>query len=114
LDSAWDGLVASFYARINDLLSGIRGMLGISSPSDVFAGIGQNMIAGLEGGLQLATSGLTGSLGGGGAADKDNKTAGRSPTPVINYITIQAEVNSEIDYYRLAQQVGDEFMRYRP
>lgn len=117
----WDDFKASFTEKFNGLVSGIKGLLGIESPSKLFAGIGENMAAGLGGGfgdemdkvnrdirdtvgelesgwnfggMQLAVQGAgAGGSGAGGA-------------PVIN-VTVN-KVSDEIDEYRLARKIAEE------
>lgn len=45
--AAWDGFVASVTENWNGLLTKVKDLLGISSPSKLFMGIGQNMALGL-------------------------------------------------------------------
>lgn len=50
--SMWDRLVGWVSGRVNSLVGGIKNLLGIHSPSRVFAGIGENMALGLGSGWQ--------------------------------------------------------------
>lgn len=47
---AWDAFVGFMSEKINGIISSVKGLLGIHSPSTVFAGIGENMALGLVGG----------------------------------------------------------------
>ncbi len=47
---AWDAFVGFMSEKINGIISSVKGLLGIHSPSTVFAGIGENMALGLAGG----------------------------------------------------------------
>lgn len=47
---AWDAFVGFMSEKIKGIISGVKGLLGIHSPSTVFAGIGENMALGLAGG----------------------------------------------------------------
>jgi len=46
--SAWSGLTSWFEDKVGGLVDGVLGLLGIHSPSTVFAGIGENMVLGLR------------------------------------------------------------------
>lgn len=48
LSAAWSGLTSWFDEKINGLVGGVLNLLGIHSPSTVFAGIGRNMVLGLR------------------------------------------------------------------
>ncbi len=50
ISSMWDRLVGWVSERVNSLVGGIKNLLGIHSPSRVFAGIGENMALGLGSG----------------------------------------------------------------
>lgn len=50
--SMWDRLVNWVSERVNSLVGGIKNLLGIHSPSRVFAGIGENMALGLGSGWE--------------------------------------------------------------
>jgi phage-related protein len=52
--NAWDSFAGWLSGRINDLIQSVLSALGIGSPSRVFYGIGQNMMAGLQQGIERA------------------------------------------------------------
>jgi len=62
IQGAWQYLVNTVTGGIDNLIAGIKYQLGISSPSKLFAGIGQNMALGLTGGFYDNLSGLDASL----------------------------------------------------
>lgn len=47
ISNAWNSLASWVTGKFNGLVSGVKGLLGIHSPSKVFAGIGGNMALGL-------------------------------------------------------------------
>ena len=47
LANAWESLVSWFSSALNNLIGGVKSILGIHSPSRVFAGIGENMALGM-------------------------------------------------------------------
>lgn len=49
--NAWGSLTGWFTDKVGGLISGAKGVLGISSPSKVFAGIGENVVDGFRIGL---------------------------------------------------------------
>jgi TP901 family phage tail tape measure protein len=59
LSAAWDTVKGWFSDAINGLISFVKGLFGIASPSTIFIDIGQNIIAGLIQGLTGAWSGVT-------------------------------------------------------
>ena len=71
LGSAWEGLKAKASELASSLPEWVRGPLGIQSPSRVFAGLGENIVRGLEVGIAArermpgrALAGLAGGLTG--------------------------------------------------
>lgn len=123
----WEGIKAKaewFRQQISSFFSGIvngvKKLLGIESPSKVFAGIGRNMAAGLGvgwtkqfkafanqidqdmGGLRgptlaLQTAGAGGYNRGGGSIQ----------------VSVQANVASEIDIHKLGRRIAEEIQRRR-
>jgi len=49
---AWGAFTSFMSEKINGIISGVKGLLGIHSPSAVFSGIGENMALGLAGGWE--------------------------------------------------------------
>lgn len=49
--NAWNGIGDFFNEKFNGLVGGIKSLLGIASPSTEFAGMGTNMVAGLQQGF---------------------------------------------------------------
>lgn len=52
LKSSWSSIKSWFSRQISGLVSSAKSLLGIHSPSTVFAGIGKNMVLGLKGGWE--------------------------------------------------------------
>jgi hypothetical protein len=52
LSGAWGSLVGWLSEKLGGLLDGIKGLLGIASPSKVFANIGENLSKGLAVGIK--------------------------------------------------------------
>ena len=65
--SLWDSVVSAIRQKVSGLVSGVKGLLGIQSPSKVFADIGGNMARGLAAGwrseFSAAESAVLGSDG---------------------------------------------------
>lgn len=58
ISGKWSGLVNYVTGQINSFVQKVKDTLGIHSPSKVFAGIGENLDAGLEQGLEDGKPGL--------------------------------------------------------
>lgn len=119
----WSNFVSTITRNLQDLVAKIKKILKIHSPSGVTEEIGEFMALGLGEGFEgafgkistrvsqmiggLGDINLTPNLAGAGAGFNQAPSAG----PV--YVTVQANVANEIDYYRLAQRVGAELQRGR-
>lgn len=55
---AWDSFWGWLSGKVGGIIDGVKSMLGIHSPSKVFAGIGQNMVLGLADGWNDEYSGI--------------------------------------------------------
>jgi phage-related protein len=58
LASAWEGLTSWIGDKVNGLVGGVMDLLGIHSPSTVFAGIGKNIVLGMREGWGDTFGGL--------------------------------------------------------
>lgn len=58
ISDAWSSLTSWFDEKIDGLVGGVMGLLGIHSPSTIFAGIGENMVLGLRKGWGEEFGGL--------------------------------------------------------
>lgn len=54
LQYEWAIIEQMFFGRFNSLINGVKAILGISSPSSIFAEIGRNIVQGIIGGFQAA------------------------------------------------------------
>lgn len=70
--NAWDNLVNMVKGLTDGFIGGIKDMLGIHSPSLVFAGIGNNIAAGMAEGIQAGAPSVTKALSGLTAAGTAN------------------------------------------
>lgn len=58
ISGAWDALKSWVKEKFDGLVGGVKDLLGIHSPSAVFADIGKNMMAGMESGIDSGMAGL--------------------------------------------------------
>lgn len=58
VSGAWDGFMSWLNGKVGGIVNGVKAMLGIHSPSTVFAGIGENMALGLAVGWDDQYSGI--------------------------------------------------------
>ena len=118
----WDDFKISITNKFNGLVDGIKGLLKIDSPSKLFAGIGENMAAGLGGGftdemdaINRQIRSTVGELKSGWGFSAGGLTlamqgaGGAQTAPVIN-MTIN-KASGEIDEYRLARKIADQIRR---
>lgn len=56
--NAWNSFIGWLNDKVGGIVSGVKNMLGIHSPSTVFAGIGENMALGLAAGWEDQYSGI--------------------------------------------------------
>lgn len=63
LANAWSGLTSWIDDKVSGLVGGVMGLLGIHSPSTVFAGIGRNMVLGMREGWADTFGGLESYIG---------------------------------------------------
>lgn len=61
--NAWGSLTGWFTDKVGGLISGAKGVLGISSPSKVFVGIGSNVVDGFKIGLAPMSNAITDAMG---------------------------------------------------
>lgn len=121
----WKDFIDSVTEKFNSLGEGIKKLLGITSPSKLFAGIGENMALGLGGGFthemdkvnrQIRDtvgdlkSGWDFSMGGLTLAPQG---AGVQTAPAPIQIVVQAEVNNDMDIERLARKLARKIERRR-
>jgi phage-related protein len=118
----WKDFKDGITEKFNELVGGIKGLLGIESPSTIFAGIGGNMALGLGGGfldqldqvqrqINSAVGGIEANIGVGGLAFAGQGASGNTYSTTAN--VYPGSVNNDIDMYRLARQVADEIRRAR-
>jgi phage-related protein len=119
--AAWDGLIESMSGVIAGLPDWVKKILGIASPSKVFAEIGQNMAAGLGSGFQSSYRDIRYQIGRAieGLSAQASMTVGGTmeaggrqqlqPAPI--YITIQGAPDNELGMRRLARYVANEIQR---
>ena len=62
IEAAWGSLTGWFTDKVGGLIDGAKGVLGISSPSKVFIGIGSNVVDGFQIGLAGMDSALAASM----------------------------------------------------
>ena len=62
--AAWSGFKSNIVANFQNMVGTIKTLLGIASPSKVFAGIGKNMALGLGGGFENSFTKARKSIGG--------------------------------------------------
>ncbi len=118
----WEDFKASITEKFNGLVGGIKDLLGIASPSQLFAGIGENMAAGLGGGftdqmdavnqqIRSTVGDLESGLGFSGMqlAVQGAGAGAMQSGPVIN-VTVN-KASGEIDEYRLARKIADQIRR---
>jgi len=117
----WSDFKDSISLKFSNLGTGIKDFLGINSPSDYFANIGENMAAGLGVGfgdkfdrikknIQGAIGSIDQGLGVGGLT-LAGQGAGAVYNTTANVYT--GPVASDIDYYKLTRMVTDELGRRR-
>jgi hypothetical protein len=58
LVNAWPNIISNFEGLINTLISAVKNILGIHSPSTVFAGIGGNVASGFGNGFEGIWGGI--------------------------------------------------------
>jgi phage-related protein len=123
----WEGIKGRYtwfrdqvFSFFSGIVKGIKTALGIKSPSTVFAGIGENLALGLGVGFTDAISGVKNEINGvvNGMRNVDIKgTLSGQPASMLQpapvYVTVQANVNQGVDYYRLAHRIGEELSRRR-
>jgi hypothetical protein len=63
IKASWQSVKDFFLGGVEGLVTGAKDLLGINSPSTVFAAIGENVGAGFEQGLGDATGGPQGAIG---------------------------------------------------
>jgi tape measure domain-containing protein len=118
---AWDSFAKWLRGAITDLPEWVKKILKIASPSQVFAGIGYNMMAGMAKGLEAAKNlpynALAGALGDinvlSGAGNKSslassaitNSTVNNNYNLTANYSKTQSE-GSLFDNLRMMQMLG--------
>jgi phage-related protein len=124
IKDAWAQLLVDMGGIIKGLPKWVQKLLGIASESKVFAEIGRNMAAGLGSGFKNSYKSIRDQIGKAveGLSAQASMTVSGSlggygrqlqPAPAPIYVTVQANVNNEIDYYRLAQRVGEQIKRGR-
>jgi methyl-accepting chemotaxis protein len=124
----WNGIKANagwFWQQITGFFSGIvqgvKDVLGIKSPSTIFAGIGENMALGMGKGfagafaaierdINAAVGGLAPALSPTINAGGQSGTAGAAQPVVVH---VHANVRSETDWYRAGNQMGKAARRTR-
>ena len=101
LDNAYR-IALAFNGALIPVINAIKALLGISSPSKVFAQIGQQMAAGLALGYQrgLGEIALPGV--------KMTSLPAATPAPVSISVVINAQVSSDIDLQTMARRVAEE------
>ena len=101
LDNAYR-IALAFNGALIPVISAIKAVLGISSPSRVFAEIGQQMAAGLALGYRRGLGEM--------ALSDPQLTPYPATTlaPVSVNVVINAQVSNEIDLQRMARQVAEE------
>jgi len=101
LDNAYR-IALAFNGALIPVISAIKAVLGISSPSRVFAEIGQQMAAGLALGYRRGLGEM--------ALSDPRLTPYPATTlaPVSVNVVINAQVSNEIDLQRMARQVAEE------
>lgn len=55
--NAWTGLIALLKTKVSELITAVKKLLGIKSPSSVFEGIAENMMGGMTVGIQGSAGG---------------------------------------------------------
>lgn len=63
--NAWSSFIGWLNDKVGGIVNGVKAMLGIHSPSTVFAGIGENMALGLAAGWDDQYSGIKRQIEGG-------------------------------------------------
>ena len=122
IQDAWATLLENMAGIISGLPDWVKKLLGIASPSKVFAEIGENMAAGLGSGFQNSYRGIKEQIGRaieGLSANASMNISGTfgggygrqqlQPAPIS--ITIQGAPNNELDMRRLARYVATEIQR---
>jgi phage-related protein len=118
----WEGIQARaawFAAQVTaffqGIIDGVKDLLGIESPSTVFAGIGKNMALGMGGGFGRAFSSIERdideSIRGMPALNIAGGPAGGQTVEGAKSVTVNATVGSNIDIHTLAVQLRNEFAR---
>ena len=108
ISNAWDGFMTWIKGLVNSLPEVIKKALGISSPSTVFAGIGQNMMLGLAQGIldgarfpNVALSSIAGMVSAPGAGMYAPPSISHSYSPSWN-LTVMSNNSPEV----VAQSFG--------
>lgn len=127
ISNAWSSFIGWISGKVGDIVSAVKGMLGIHSPSRVFAGIGENMALGLaegwndeyssikrqiENGMNFGTAsvGLTtsgSSYGSGGNVPGNGRpSAGGNTTVIINSPVAVDAVQAAREWQKTSQRVA--------
>ena len=122
----WEDFIKSVTEKFDGLGKGIKKLLGIDSPSKLFAGIGENMALGLGGGFtdEMDTvnrqirntvgelkSGWGFSAGGLTLATQGVGAVQTVPEPI--QIIVNAQVSNDMDIERLARKLARKIERRR-
>lgn len=120
--TAWQNFLSWFTGVIDLLPAVVKKILGISSPSKVFAGIGENMAAGLGVGFGRQFKGIerdiNKAIGGLSGADLSLALSGAGspalqPAAAPIYITVHTTKEREAYSYRNARNLGEMIRRNR-
>jgi TP901 family phage tail tape measure protein len=118
-NSLWGSFVASITRNAENLVKSVKRVLGIRSPSKVFAGIGENMALGLGAGFDGAfgkisnqVNQLVNGLGPLSLQANQLQPAAAASGPVTVNMPVN-QVSNNVDIYRLAQQVAIELQKGR-
>ncbi len=111
LIAAQDQVTAALQKIINDAITSIKQMLGIQSPSTVFAGIGANMMMGLANGISgygalpnVQLNGVVNGLANTATTPADTgATSGGAP------ITVQVVMDSQVITENVYHRMGDAY-----
>lgn len=108
LGNAWDSFTSFVSDKVGGIVSGVKNLLGISSPSKVFRGIGKNMVDGLAIGIDGMDGVVNKKLADVRAAATLGNVAFSTPTAangVNQTAPINITVNGAIDSESTARQI---------
>lgn len=100
LSAGWEGLTSFLSDTFNNVISFVKGIFGIASPSTVFSEIGGFLMEGLGNGIQAMWDGISGAIGSIGGAIKDLLT------PDVDYAQMIENTRNQINQLQADVSAG--------